>query len=102
MIDEFRKNDSDKAPLAILFDTGKAIGGVAKVMTYGAKKYDRKNWSKVDDEERYVSAALRHLEAYCNGEFIDDESGLEHIDHAIASLLFVSQVQKQDKELTDA
>lgn len=91
----FMKSDRGKPPLAILFDTSAALEGVARVMAFGASKYDRKNWDKVDDTERYISAALRHISAYCRGERTDKESGMDHLDHAITSLLFVSEIQKR-------
>lgn len=88
----FIKADSGKTNLAILFDTGNALSDVADVMEFGAKKYDRKNWSKVDDKERYIAATLRHLLAYHQGEKIDPESGKPHLAHAICSLLFLSEI----------
>lgn len=96
MSDKFNKNDSGKPPLAILFDTARGLSGVAKVMAYGAKKYGRRNWYKVDNKERYISAALRHLMYYTNGEKLDDESGMSHLDHAITSLLFLSELEKKE------
>jgi len=91
----FIKNDKAKIDLAILFDTSKALGDVANVMTFGAKKYSRKNWSKVDDKQRYVSACMRHLAAYSNNEVIDPESNLPHLAHAITSLLFILELDRR-------
>lgn len=88
----FTKADDGKPPLAILFDTSKALGEVARVMAYGAAKYDRKNWAKCDDPERYISATLRHIAAYQGGEKIDPESGMSHLAHAVCSLLFLEEM----------
>ncbi|WP_456403529.1 dATP/dGTP diphosphohydrolase domain-containing protein [Hydrogenimonas sp.] len=96
----FMKDDREKAPMAILFDTTQALAGVANVMAYGAKKYNRKNWDKVDDPERYVSAAMRHMAAYCQGCHVDVESGLDHLDHAIASLMFLSEIEKRRRNVS--
>jgi FMN phosphatase YigB (HAD superfamily) len=90
---EFIKDDKTKVPLAILFDVPNTLEDVAEVMQYGANKYDRKNWSKCDDEERYVSATLRHLMAYQRGELADKESGLLHLAHAITSLMFLNEIE---------
>lgn len=92
----FVKRDDDKAPMAILADTGSALSGVARVMAHGANKYSRENWRNVNDKERYVSAALRHIFAYAQGERRDSESGLDHLDHAICSLLFLSEIDKTE------
>ena len=66
-----------------------AMDQVVKVLTYGAKKYDRFNWEKVESR-RYQAAALRHISAYMQGEKIDPESGVNHLAHAICSLLFLT------------
>ncbi len=94
---KFIKADSNKTNLAILFDTGKALSDVADVMEFGAKKYDRGNWSKVDDKERYIAAPLRHLLAYKQGEKIDPESGKSHLAHAVCSLLFLLELEKWEQ-----
>ena len=90
---EFLKDDSKKPNLAILLDTPKAMGEVARVLEYGAAKYDRKNWAKCDDPERYMAAALRHLTAYHNGEILDPESRRSHLAHAVCSLLFLEEMR---------
>ena len=95
-VESFTKNDTDKTNIAILGDVSKALEEVAKVMQYGANKYSRKNWDKVDDKERYISATYRHLMlGYQQGEAIDKESGLSHLAHAICSLLFLLELDKR-------
>ena len=93
---EFIKNDGDKPNLAILFDYPLALGQVARVMEYGAKKYSRKNWSKCDDKERYESASLRHQVSFHNAEYLDSESSLHHLAHAICSQLFLLEMELQN------
>lgn len=83
----------------IKYDNGKpeygllppfALEEVAKVLTFGAQKYDRENWKKVDElERRYFDAAQRHLWAIKRGEDRDPESGLHHLAHAATCLLFL-------------
>lgn len=69
-----------------------ALLEVAKVMTYGAKKYAPGNWKKVDDAHaRYVEAALRHINAHLRGLRMDDESNLKHLAHAVASLMMAME-----------
>jgi len=94
----FIKLDSKKSNLAILFDTAKALNKVADVMTYGTIKYDRKNWNKCDDTERYISASLRHISSYLQGNKLDDESSIEHLAHSICSLLFVLEMDLKPNE----
>ena len=84
---EGRKYDGGKAKLHLL--PPKSILEVGKVLTYGAEKYDAENWRKVDDlQNRYTSAALRHIFAHIEGEDVDEETGLSHLAHAMCCLLF--------------
>jgi len=87
------KFDGDKVRMELLpFD---ALEGVAKVLTFGAKKYDDRNWELGMDHERLLGATLRHQSAILQGELIDPESGLPHIDHAICGLMMVSAYYKR-------
>jgi len=74
-----------------------ALDEVVKVLTHGAKKYDRFNWEKVD-AERYKAAALRHISAYMQNEKYDPETGINHMAHAICSLLFLTQFDLNEKK----
>jgi hypothetical protein len=48
------------------------------------------NWRKVDQlERRYMGAAMRHLNAFRQGETLDAESGLHHLAHAMCCLAFI-------------
>jgi hypothetical protein len=81
------------------FDSGKleyglipphALEEMVKVLTVGAKKYDRDNWRYVDDgQRRYFDAAQRHLWAWKRGETTDPESGIHHLAHAMTNLFFL-------------
>jgi hypothetical protein len=67
-----------------------ALVQIAKVMELGAKKYGAFNWrsNKVRGMV-YISAALRHLLSYEDGEEIDPESGQSHIAHAAACMMIL-------------
>ena len=63
---------------------------VVKVLEYGANKYSPDNWKKVPQMEiRYYDAAMRHIDAYWKGEYLDEESGQPHLAHAVCCLLFL-------------
>lgn len=67
-----------------------ALTETARVMTYGAHKYEPDNWIHVPDaKRRYFNAAQRHQWEYRQGEELDSESNLHHIAHAIANLMFL-------------
>lgn len=87
------KNDQDKPKYGLLPPT--ALDDVAKVLTFGSKKYGKDNWKYVDDAiSRYFDASQRHLWSYKRGEIVDPESGLPHLAHAIASLLFILEIDR--------
>lgn len=97
MADEFMKFDQEKPNIAIIFDFPLALAEVARVFMYGAKKYDRGNWSLVDDKERYESASLRHQMSSHNNEDIDDESGLQHMAHSICCQMILLELKLREK-----
>ena len=68
----------------------KEVEQTVQVMTYGAKKYTPGGWQSVPEaRSRYFAALMRHLTAWKNGEEIDQESGLPHLDHAACNVLFL-------------
>lgn len=63
---------------------------IAKVLTFGAKKYAAHSWQTVPNgEERYTNALLRHLVSINEGEIYDEESGLLHWSHVGCNALFL-------------
>ena len=83
-----RKDDAGKPSPSLL--PIKPLMAIVDVLTFGARKYDRDNWMKVDNAvERYEDAMLRHLFAWKAGETNDPESGLPHLAHAGCCLLFL-------------
>ncbi len=93
------KWDSDKEPLAWI--PAECVQGIAKVLAYGAAKYEKDNWRRGIPMSRYISAALRHINAWNSGEDLDPESGLPHIDHAMCGLMFVQWYIKHRPECDD-
>lgn len=63
---------------------------IVKVLTIGARKYKDWNWTKVPEaRDRYYAAIWRHIIAYRSGEAKDQETGLHHLAHAGACVLFL-------------
>ena len=93
-----RKTTEGKVPMACLpLD---ALTSVAWVFRHGEVKYGPENWRQPlpqgNDVEHYVGAALRHLAASQHDRKAQDkESGLSHLDHAIASLIIASYHNKR-------
>jgi len=76
-----------------------ALEGIAQIFTYGASKYDDHNWKKSKYPDRYYAAMCRHIAEVRKGNMIDDESGLNHLDHALVSLMMYRElIRIQDEE----
>lgn len=95
--DEPLAKKSTKPDLWLL--PGDALKRAAVVAMRGNEKYDEGSWKTVPVRD-LVSAALRHLTSYADGEELDDETGLCHLDHALASLLFA--VSNEGRRVTKA
>ena len=84
-----RKYDKDKVRMDLV--PLECVESIAKVLTYGAKKYSDNSWQDLPDFwKRYKAALLRHLTAVDKGELIDEESGLYHIDQVLCNAMFLS------------
>tara|TARA_B110000444_G_scaffold134982_1_gene126801 strand:+ start:27513 stop:27812 length:300 start_codon:yes stop_codon:yes gene_type:complete len=82
------KYDSEKPDYSLI--PPNALDDVAKVLTYGAKKYDRHNWQNLENlDDRYFAAAQRHLWALKRGETHDRETEIHHAAHAICCMMFL-------------
>ena len=96
MSSEGIKYDSEKPKMNLL--PPKAIMEVAKVLTFGAEKYDSENWRKLDDlQNRYTAGALRHIFAHMDGEELDPETNLSHLAHAMCCLLFKLEIELEER-----
>lgn len=93
---------------ALKFDGGKPrmslvercfIEGVARVLTFGAKKYAARNYRNGAEISRFLDAALRHLVAFCDGEDTDAESGESHLYHCACCLMMADWMHKHRPDL---
>ena len=91
------KYDTGKVDMGLLFrEVPYALEETSKALQMGSEKYGVGNWLKVEDgNSRYLSALVRHLTAYYQGEKLDKESGLSHLAHAATNALFLLDLEKQ-------
>lgn len=69
---------------------------LAEVLTMGCKKYSPNNWQKLKNaEEEYYAALRRHLSLYRKGESCNEESGLSHLGHIAANVMFLLHFEQQ-------
>ena len=76
---------------------------VAKVMTFGARKYGKENYLAGEGFEwrRIMDAVERHQEQWKMGIDTDEESGLPHLAHAAAGLLMLLESVMTNKGRDD-
>jgi hypothetical protein len=73
------------------------VDELARVLSFGAVKYGRYNWKKGFESHRLISAVQRHVQAFNHGIDLDDESGLSHLAHAAANLMFLIDLKHHNR-----
>ena len=84
----------DLVPTELILGAGRALG-------YGAKKYGPDNFRQGIETRRIAGSVFRHLLSWLDREDVDPESGLEHLDHAAASLSMLMWTVKHCIDLDD-
>ena len=91
------KYDAGKTDMGLLFiEVPRALEEASKALQLGSEKYGVGNWMRVENgNPRYLSALVRHLTAYYQGEKHDKESGLSHLAHVATNALFLLDLERQ-------
>lgn len=94
---EGRKDDNGKARIELI--PPELVFAVAEVLTFGARKYEARNWEKGMHWGRVFGALMRHLWAWWGGHGpttrsflfgeLDDETGFSHLWHAGCCIAFL-------------
>jgi hypothetical protein len=91
---------SDKLPLHLWPETATVFGCLG--MLDGALKYGRANWRETGVKLTiYVDACRRHLNGMMEGEWLDPDSGMPHLSHALACLAIIADAVGYDKLVND-
>tara|TARA_R110000744_G_scaffold11037_1_gene33803 strand:- start:4680 stop:5051 length:372 start_codon:yes stop_codon:yes gene_type:complete len=88
--DKGTRYNSGKTQFSYMLNADVAMKGMCDVFEFGAQKYARNNWKKGLDTNEVMDSLLRHLTSYANGEVLDPESGLPHIDHITCNAVFLA------------
>lgn len=96
-MNEGRKDDADKVRMDLI--PPELPFAVAKVLTFGAAKYDDRNWERGMRWGRVFGACMRHLWAWWGGQGptarsflfgeLDEETGFSHLWHAACCITFL-------------
>lgn len=100
--DQTQKADGGKHnPQLVEVDLIDANAALLAVLEYGVAKYgERGGWKQVD-MVRYDAAGRRHRIAQDRGELFDEESGLLHMAHEAANLMFRLQTFIEENPTVD-
>ena len=93
------RHNAGKSPLSMVLEARHALEGMAGVLEFGAKKYNRGNWHKGLPHADICDSMLRHISAYLSGEDIDPESGKPHVDHIFCNAMFLAEGYRTHPEL---
>lgn len=93
-----RKYDNGKLRYDLI--PSECMEALARVLTYGANKYEANNWQNLEDYyNRYYAADERHIQKWRQGEDYDQESGELHLAHAFTNVCFLLWKKlKENKE----
>jgi len=81
------KHDQDKIRMDLV--PWDVVVEIAKILTFGAKKYADRNWEKGFNWSRVYGALMRHLTLWFQGQDTDAETGRSHLAHAGCCLFFL-------------
>jgi len=94
-----RERQAEPKPVqGLRFNSGKLLMSLvpasfgrycAAGLTYGAVKYAPHNWRKGFDWSQVLDSLQRHIDAFREGEDLDEESGLPHLALAACNLAFL-------------
>jgi hypothetical protein len=76
------------------------IDAVARVRKYGIEKYGKSEDWRTTPSVKHFDALLRHVYAYLSGEHLDEGSGLPHLWHAAANIMF--EIERRARRPTNA
>lgn len=75
------------------------IKELVKVLTKGAEKYAPRNWEKGLPWTDVIASLKRHVAAWEAGEDYDQETGCNHLAHAMCNAMFILEYYKTHPEL---
>jgi len=97
--EEGKKYDEGKPDLSLL--PSQALIEITRVLEHGRDKYGAYNWAKGMNWTRLISAAMRHLFAFKDGEDVDSETGRSHLAHLACCAIFLLEYKLRGVGIDD-
>jgi hypothetical protein len=91
---EGRKDDSSKVRYDLI--PPELLEATAQVLTFGAAKYNARNWEHGMAWGRPFGALMRHMWAWWRGEEKDPETGYSHLWHAACCIAFLVAYEQRN------
>ena len=79
----------------------KSLEPLVRVMEMGMSKYGYNNWKAGRSFTETLESLLRHIIAWKETKSTDDESGITHLAHAAANVMFLLQMEQNSPEFDD-
>ena len=97
---EGKKYDTGKNRMGlVLKGFANALWEVGKVGTFGCYRYGENNWQYLDNaKSRYLDALCRHLFQHLQGNKVDEDSGLLHLQHCAWNCLALLEFELKESE----
>ena len=87
------KQDHGKARYDLI--EWRTIDDMANIMAAGAAAHGDQGWKTLTNaEDRYFSAAMRHLVEWRSGNIVDTDSGHSHLAHVMCNIMFLSELDR--------
>jgi hypothetical protein len=108
MDEAYHKVQKMNQGVALRFNEGKpqlslidlrSLEPMARVMEFGAGKYERNNWMKGRPVTDLLDCLMRHIAAFQRKEDVDPESKQPVIGHILANAMLISQTLQEHPEL---
>jgi len=77
------------------------LEAISDVLEFGANKYTTHGWRAGMEWSRVAGAAMRHLQAFNDGENTDPESGLPHLAHLGCCVMFLLEYTQTSPDKDD-
>ena len=78
-----------------------SLAYLVEVLMFGAEKYSDHNWKKGLPFNEICESLIRHLTSFMEGEDMDPESGLHHLGHVMANVVFLTWMVQNRPDLDD-